>query len=359
MIVPSLSPWPRWRLPGAFLLAVASVYTFALWLRPRLEHLDGGGLVALGLTVDLVVGVPLLYYLLLVRLRRWPVLTVVPVTVASFLGAAQLLPREFHGTLDRLHLLAAPLELLLLGGITWRAAVALRRFRRAKAAAGEGEDVLAALRNAARQTVGTPWVAEILAFEIGVLYYAFGCWRRGAAPEEGRFTAYRKSGYPMIFGVVMAVMAIELAAVHLLVHFLWSPFWAWVLSGLSLYGALWLVADFQALRHRPTRVTEPGLTLRIGFRWEVEVPWQNIAGLHTLDWQARAAGEGRLNLAVVGEPSHELVLREPVTVRGVYGLRKSADRLGLALDDGESLRRLVTERTGTGPEPGPGALLTD
>jgi len=124
-------------------------------------------------------------------------------------------------------------------------------------------------------------------------------------------------------------------AVHLVVYRLWSPVAAWVLTGLSIYGALWMLGDLQALRLRPTIITAQALMLRTGFRWEVDISWSNVIGVRRLDWQERGDGEGRLNTAVLGEPTLELVLREPVRVRGVYGLAKTTARIGVAVDEPE------------------------
>jgi hypothetical protein len=326
---------PAW----LFLLLTSVIYSVALVIRSLLPGLDQGALVATGLTLDLVVVVPALYYFLLVRRQGWPGMSIVPVAVASFLLASRVVPGEFHDTLNRLHRMAAPLELLVLGFIAHKAVRVAKRVSRSRSARtllprGTG-DALTAIREAARQTVGVPLAAEIAAFEIGVLYYALFSWHRSCGQTPNTFTGYRKTGYPLVLGVLLAVMGIEMIAVHLVVYRLWSPVAAWVLTGLSIYGALWMLGDLQALRLRPTIITAQALMLRTGFRWEVDISWSNVIGVRRLDWQERGDGEGRLNTAALGEPTLELVLREPVRVRGVYGLAKTTARIGVAVDEPE------------------------
>lgn len=83
------------RLPVlTFALLASWVYVTALTLeriRPALQHPD---LVSSGLMIDLLIGVPLAYYLLAVRRAGWPVRTLIPVVLFSLTGAALVLPEQ-------------------------------------------------------------------------------------------------------------------------------------------------------------------------------------------------------------------------------------------------------------------------
>ena len=73
----------------------------------------------------------------------------------------------------------------------------------------------------------------------------------------------------------MALVA-ETIALHFLVA-RWSEVAAWVLTGVSVYGAVWLVGDYRACVARRIEVTEESLRLRLGLRWEAEIPYSAIA----------------------------------------------------------------------------------
>jgi len=127
--------------------------------------------VAAGLTLDLIVVVPLAYYLLIVRRRGVPVVTLAPVVVLSVLAAGWILPPEHQKPLRILEVLAVPLELGVIGWVGWRAARAFRRARR-----DDALDPIERLRRAAFEVTRNDRAAAVLAMEAAVFYYAIGSW---------------------------------------------------------------------------------------------------------------------------------------------------------------------------------------
>ena len=157
-------------LPLAFPPLVCGVYAVALLARRVLPSLDGAAPVAVALTADLAVVVPGLFYFLVARLRRWPWISVVLVALLSLAAAGAIVLRDHQGFLASLRLLAVPVELAALAWIAARAAAGVRCFRRERKEASTF-DALRAIRSAARSVVGQRFAAEILAFELAVLYY--------------------------------------------------------------------------------------------------------------------------------------------------------------------------------------------
>lgn len=96
--------------------------------------------------------------------------------------------------------------------------------------------------------------------EVGLLV-ALGMRGRRAVAEyrEGRarssypvdaaraFPAHRRRAYPAILGALVLATLVETAGLHLLLG-LWTPVAAWVATGPSVYGILWMLGDFHALR---------------------------------------------------------------------------------------------------------------
>src|SRR5918992_3143573 len=116
--------------PLLFTGIVAGVYATALVAVGHLSHLEGASAVAVGLTLDMVVVVPLAFYFLVVRPRGLPLITLAPVLVVSVVAASHVLPADHQQPLRVLEALAVPMELGLVGWIGWRAARALGRARR-------------------------------------------------------------------------------------------------------------------------------------------------------------------------------------------------------------------------------------
>src|SRR5205814_1279247 len=74
---------------------------------------------------------------------------------------------------------------------------------------------------------------------------------------------------------ILAMIGFESIGMHLLVQ-IWSVKAAWIVTALDVYGALWLIGDYHALRLRPTYAKDGILHLRYGLRWNVEIPFDQI-----------------------------------------------------------------------------------
>ena len=325
------------RHPLTFLLSAAAIYATLLALARSLSGLENAGQVALGMTADLVLTVPLLYYLMLVRGRGWPVFSVVPVFVASLAGAAAVLPAEHQGALRAVELLAIPAEILLVGFLITRAVRVARGFRGRRAG-----DVFESLRTSARETLGARLPAEVLAYEAATAYYAFSRRPREAPPNGVTiFSHHRKILYgTVVLGLSLAGL-VEIVPVHLLVHHFWSPIAAWVLTGLSVYGLLWLAGDYRAVVARPSLVDDDTLRLRVGLRWNTEIPRAAIRRISKLDPRQPEPTGSYVRATLLGRPHHLIELDRPIAVRGVYGWRRSVETIGVTVDDDAAFERLA------------------
>ncbi|MEO1370591.1 MAG: hypothetical protein AAFX50_25695, partial [Acidobacteriota bacterium] len=273
----------RWRT-AIFVLTTAVIYAVAVRLVGSLPSLAGGdaAFVAWGLTFDLVVVVPSLYFFLVVRAGA-PRITVVPVTLLSLAAAGALIPRDYHQAVNALELAVIPLEIGLVGFLMWQV------HRMARAARG-ASDVPAELGALTRKLVGPGRAAEVIATEAAVLYFALASWRRRppeAEPGELHVTHDRRALYSTFFGGILVAGVAELAGVHVLVM-RWSDAAAWVLSALSLYGLLWLVGDFRAVRLQRSTVGDGVFAFRLGIRWSADIPLGSIGRVRPLSPAERA-----------------------------------------------------------------------
>ena len=316
--------------PLTFVGLAVLVYAAAVAVASTLPGLDRAAVVAAALTLDLAVVVPAAYWLLLVRGRGWPRFSVVPVFLASLFAASLVLPEGHHGTLGLLEWVAVPAELALVAFLLSRALRATRGLR-----GGESQgDPFDRLRASAREVLEAPVVAELLAYEVGLLYYALFSWRGRPHTGGARLvvTHHRRVGYGALAAGLMVVVAAETVPVHLLLS-LWSPVAAWVLTGLSLYTILWLLGDWRAIVLRPSRVVGERLEVRIGVRWNLSLSLASVTAVRRVGAEPPPAGPGYLCAVAFGQPRLLLELAEPVTARGPYGWKKEVRRLGLTVDD--------------------------
>ncbi len=232
--------------------------------------------------------------------------------------------------------LVAPAEI---GLVTWISVKAWRAVRRQKG--GDG-DTLERLRSVAGEVLPVRRVAEIVAFEIAVLYYALFSWRR-PVPESPRmaeaFTYHRKSGYGAIVFAILVMMAAEGIPVHILV-LRWSAVTAWILTILTAYGMVWFIGDWRAARLRPILLDADELQLRVGLRWTATIPRDQIAAIH----RKRPSGsEPYLRASLPGTTPLWIELTEPITANGPYGIKKRARWISLNVDDPERFHQALAE----------------
>ncbi|HLK68270.1 MAG TPA: hypothetical protein VKU19_32780 [Bryobacteraceae bacterium] len=273
--------------------------------------------VAYGAAFDVAVTVPLLYFLLVVRAGLQPAITLVPLCLVAFLRATYLVP----GLLWVRPALSASAELAV-------TALLVLRVRRAIRVPHEG-DVLERLKSVAAEVVPVPVAAELLAAEIAVFYFAFLSWRtQPLVPDGSRaFSVHERSSAGMMFAALAGLSLVESVIAHVLIM-RWSASAAWILTVLSVYGALWLAAIARSFALRPILVGRGQLTVRNGMLGSFCVPIDQLGIVRRgsgedADWSALP-----LTCTTV-----ELELSSPVVVAGMYGRKRQVKRIALSVDD--------------------------
>ena len=320
---------------AAFAATVAVIYAVAIGLVAALPQLRHPDIVAAAVMTDLTIVVPLLYVALVPRPRRWA--GVLPVFLASLVGAGLVLPVSTRAALPVLRMLALPAELAAVVLVIWRV-------RRGLNDLGSDGDVFGRFERAFAAAVPYPGVAKALAYEMAVLYYGLFSWRDRAAAGPGRSFAYhRAGGYGGLVFALLVVSACEIVGVHLAVSRA-SHAAAWLLTALGLYGVVWVLGDFQAARLRPLRVGPDGLRVCLGLRWSLEIPWEEIAAIEPAPKPPLSKrAQSHLHAALLTPPQWQIALRRPFVARGPYGITKAVTTVAVAADDRAALHRAFVE----------------
>jgi hypothetical protein len=178
-------------------------------------------------------------------------------------------------------------------------------------------------------------VARAITAEAKMFWYALFTWHQ--KPPEG-FTTYKRSGWVAIdlaIGIMVVAEGIPL-------HFVLPRGWAIASLALHVYTLLWLLGDLRAMQLRPITVSDGMLHLQIGLKWEADIP---LGEIESVELTNRA--EGR-KLAVLGLPNVVLRLGRPHEVRGLFGVRRTAQALSLQLDEptkfGDTLRNYALRK---------------
>ncbi|MDX1661026.1 MAG: hypothetical protein R3326_04475 [Gemmatimonadota bacterium] len=315
-----------------FALAVVTIWTFSRVILGHAPPQADPRTIELAVTIDLTVTITALWYLLVVRARGWPALTAAPVFLASIATAGLVLPDGRKAVLETFHWLAIPVELLLLSIVAFRARRASRAFREA-----DEPDLFQRIRTASR-TIAPGRAADAIAYEVTLLWHAVA--RRiptlEAGPGERILTSHRRAAYGTVVAALLIAVVVEAVAVHFLLA-IWTPTGAWVATALSVYGALWLVGDYRAIRARPSVVGPDRLHLRLGLRWEVEVPVDAIESVESgLD------DDADVRMVLPAAKGVTLTLSRPVEAVGPYGMRRRVETVSIGLDEPGALTGLDT-----------------
>ena len=286
-----------------FALIALTIVTICVVIARTTTHID---VAAWGITFDLTLTIPLVWYFVVVRSGSAKPVSLIPVFVVCMMLAALVVPKGQHQFLHDLRYLSAPLE------------------------------IVAVILFARRAMAGDSRVAGFVATELNILWYALFCWRK--KPEDHGFTVHKRNGWGTIVACILCMLAFESIGMHLLVQ-MWSTKAAWIITALDFYGVLWLLGDYHALRLRPTFSADGVLHLRYGLRWNAEIPLAEIESIDEVRNESDWKRKGVQKMAMLDEPKYLVRLSRPVTVNGLAGIRRTIHAVAILPDDIDAFER--------------------
>jgi len=158
------------------------------------------------------------------------------------------------------------------------------------------------------------------------------------------FTSLGARSKSLVWGISI-VLVVESVALHALLLKRW-PWFSAVLVAFNAYTIWWLARGYRAVAELPTLVKESGVVLRVGHRALAEVPYGVIARLSRPSWQEIPGVQtpGYLKLSGSDDPNVLIHFTEPVWFRMMFGIRKSAQIVGLRLDAADGFVQVVSGR---------------
>ncbi len=321
-------------LPLFFLLAglvalSSSIIIQSQWFSTQSD------LLAMAVTADLTFVIPLAY-VIIARRSKLPIISVIPVFLLSILLASFLLPAHQHQYLDVIKLLAGPAELAAIAFIVYKLRKGIKEVQSHKAL---HFDFAASLEKTLKAHVKHRRARALICTEIAVFYYGLFAWRGGPEqnPKTQSFSYHRKSLYSLFVLALICAATFEGIAIHFLLA-QWSTVVAWLLTGLSVYGLVFLLADFNAARKRTIFIEDDVLVIRIGLRWQTRICIDDIAAITCGAPSKSQQDNAYLKAVLIGDSNLLIELKTENTASGLYGIIRSFDRIGLAVDEPEELR---------------------
>lgn len=317
----------------AFGLVAVALYAYGVLSAPAIPARIEG----IALPLDFMVGIPVGFYLLVVRPRRLTPLAVIPVIWLGYGLSALALGSPQAGALPWLLAALVPVELAIAVKECLRI---VRAFRDARATS---DDPMEWLRRPVALIVRKEVPTAMAAAELSVWYYALFSWRKAPLARVGEraFSYHNAGGYMnMMLGLALA-FPVEVIAVHLLLM-QWNAVVAVAATVLSLYAAVWLVGDARARILRPVAVGGDAVRLECGIQMEVVIPLADVerVALSEAELPASMATPDRLNYGTFYRPDAWVVAKRPVEVRTLLG-RKRVRAIGISLDDPKAFAACV------------------
>jgi hypothetical protein len=297
--------------------------------------------IANGLLADFTITFPVLYYFILVRPFKIPAKSLLLVISLCCVIAYLVLPEQQRGYILQIRKLTSLAELFFI----IYAATKFNKIRKAyKIHQLHFADPVYNLRSAMADVLGDSLPIKIMASELAMLRYGLLFWKKEKPQlkESISFSTYKESGYIAIWCILSVAVMVEVVAFHLLLT-KWNNTAAIVVTILSLYGVIFLVADLSAIMKRNLIVTGDQLILRTGLRWRVCTCVSNVSSMRkiTNDYHSNNI---YFKGAVLKSSNNLLItFKNPVLVDKLYGSSKEFGSILMTIDDYESLADILNQ----------------
>jgi len=184
------------------------------------------------------------------------------------------------------------------------------------------------------QVYGEYKILSFLVSEMMIFYYALFGWfvKKNSFDNVSEFTYIKETMYGVFLWVIFISTMIEVPIVHYFLS-LWSVTVAWIVTGVTLYGMIWLLGDYKAIKHMPIRINETHLFIRIGVRSKVDIALSNIDTISSNVKEEEKESYKHLVLMTTVDANIYITLKEKIHIKGIFGSKKGVDKVALYMDE--------------------------
>lgn len=288
------------------------------------------GLFSWAVTADLVLGLPLLYYFIVIQPSKRSRWSLTAIASGSLFIGWWILP---DGARQPVIYLREGIVLAELGVSIYFISKTRRIIRHYRQLALHRSDFVLNLHQSIRLVIGRGRAVQLLTSEFITWRYGLFGWIGSAEAKADQrvLTTHRTSGQIALLIMATVVALLEAGVFHLLLS-RWSVLGGWLLTATSLYGILFLIAETVATIRRPHLLDSNGLHLRFGIRWYGTISRSQIERIEPISEKPAKAND-RLTGTLLITPNVLITLSEPVHLNGLYGLTKSVWQVALFVDE--------------------------
>ena len=287
--------------------------------------------IADGLLADCLITFPAVYYFIIVRRLKTPVRSMGLVVTLSCIIAYFLLPEHQRGYILQVRKLISVAEALLI-------IYCITKFRKIRTAYRADQshfpDPVYNLRSAVAEVLGRSLPLKLISSEVAMLRYGLFFWKKEKAYPAGGviFSTHKESGYVAVWCILVVAVTVEIVAVHFLL-LKWSSAVAVVVSVLSIYGLIFMIADLSAVVRRGILLSPNLVVLRTGLRWRACTRPGNILSIQKITTGSVPEGACFKGGAIKSHCNLLINFKEPVRVEKLYGADKMYNTLLMTVDD--------------------------
>ncbi len=299
--------------------------------------------IATGVTLDLVLTSPLIYFLL-IRKTNIPKITVVSMIVLGIVISSFLIPSENQYTLNLFKTWAIPvIEITVLSYVLYNVRKAIKKFNLNKK---NNLDFYTVLKNTCYELFPKKIVIPIVT-EISVIYYGFIYWKKRKL-NDYEFSYHKDSGTVGLLIALIFIIAIETVTLHMLLM-KWSYIAAWILTFLSIYSGFQIFGFLKSITKRPIAIQNNTLYLRYGIMSEATIHLDKIAMIEISSKELDPDSQIK-KLSLLGSlEGHNVIiqLHTEETLNGLYGITKKFKELALFVDNKIAFKKYLEDRIKT------------
>ena len=303
-------------------------------------YLANSELLTLPITIDLLVVIPLIYFLL-IRKSNIPKTTIIPFVIIGLIVGLNFLPKENHSYLNLFKNWILPIiEMFILGFVVYKIRMTRKKY---KSIQNSSTDLFTNIKEACIDLLPTKVIIPF-ATEIAVIFYTFLKWKkRKLNPNE--YSIHKNSSTPAIMFVLIFAIAIETFAIHLLL-LKWSETAAWILTGISIYTAIQVFGLAKSITQRPIVINDNELILRFGLIKETKIKISNISKIE-LTTKSIEDDKSILTLSPLGSADYHnmiIYLKEEIYLIGLYGFKKPFTKIAFNVDEKDIFKKKLEKQ---------------
>ena len=293
---------------------------------------------SIAITLDLLVTAPVVYFFL-IRKTSVSKFTVLRVFMIGVFIATILLSNINSPVFSFVKTWIAPAaEASLIGYIIWKFYTANIAWKNTHQ---EKPDFLIYCREILRTVFGNEKLASALASEVSVFYYIFSR-KDKDINSKTNFSSYKENGIVPILYTILGVLTIETSGMHFL-FLMWSKTAAWILTGLSLYTCLQLLAHIRAMSSRSHVISSSKILFRSGLLGgDALVSIDNISQVEIIKSSIPLDNAVKLTLLKFEKPNVAIYFKEPVEVVKAFGIKKYTKTLLVRIDNAKEFVNMIS-----------------